>query len=172
MTPGLEPCSPHSQCGTLPVKLKPTNVAGAGFEPTSSASNAEMLNRCTIRQFAVRTGVEPVATDRQSACYPYTNEPCNLFRIRTAVTRMKILCPCRLDDQILYSITGRNRTFILSAPGGVSNQLECCYRSVALLLPFHEWFNGCYNYSIFGIVTFTSIYHFLEFWPHHKLLIL
>lgn len=24
LTPGLEPCSPHSQCGTLPDKLKPT----------------------------------------------------------------------------------------------------------------------------------------------------
>ena len=26
LTPGLEPCSPHSQCGALPYKLKPTFI--------------------------------------------------------------------------------------------------------------------------------------------------
>lgn len=50
LTPGLEPCSPHSQCGTLPNKLKPTFVIGAGLEPTSSESNSEMLTHCTIQQ--------------------------------------------------------------------------------------------------------------------------
>jgi hypothetical protein len=43
LTPGLEPCSPHSQCGTLPVKLKPTFVIEIGFEPISSDSESDML---------------------------------------------------------------------------------------------------------------------------------
>ena len=43
LTPGLEPCSPHSQCGTLPDKLKPTFVIEIGFEPISTVSETGML---------------------------------------------------------------------------------------------------------------------------------
>ena len=50
MTSGLEPCSPHSQCGTLPVKLKPTFDVEAGFEPTPSVSKTDMLNHYTTQQ--------------------------------------------------------------------------------------------------------------------------
>ena len=51
---------------------------------------------------AVRTGIEPVATDRQS--------------VMLAVTPTNQFC-----------IADRTRTCSLSVPGGVSNQLECCY---------------------------------------------
>jgi hypothetical protein len=51
LTPGLEPCSPHSQCGTLPVKLKPTFDVEVGFEPTPSVSKTDMLNHYTTQQF-------------------------------------------------------------------------------------------------------------------------
>ena len=47
--PAGTPCSSHSQCATLPVKLKPT---------------------CSHYGFAVRTGIEPAATDRQSVMLP------------------------------------------------------------------------------------------------------
>jgi hypothetical protein len=54
---------------TRTVKLKSAVVAGAGFEPASSASNAEMLYHCTIRH-AVRKGIEPFSADRQSVMLP------------------------------------------------------------------------------------------------------
>jgi hypothetical protein len=43
LTPGFEPCSPHSQCDTLPDKLKPTFVIEDRFELSSSDSNSDML---------------------------------------------------------------------------------------------------------------------------------
>lgn len=84
LTPGLEPCSPHSPCGTLPNKLKPTNIIEDRFELSPSVSNTDMLYRYTTQQsMAVRTGVEPVSTDRSRRCgiSPYTNEPGNLYWI-------------------------------------------------------------------------------------------
>src|SRR5688500_14541784 len=66
LTPGIEPCSPHSHCGALPNKLKPTFDIGVGFEPTSSESNSEML---------------PLH-------HPIIS---NLHGTRTHITRMKIL---------------------------------------------------------------------------------
>jgi hypothetical protein len=71
LTLGLEPFSSRSQQDVLPVKLKPTYVVGAGFEPTSSDSNAEMLTIALSNNFmAVRKGVEPFTTDRQSVILP------------------------------------------------------------------------------------------------------
>ena len=43
LTPGLEPCSPHSQCGTLPDKLKPTFVIEDRLELSSPDSESGML---------------------------------------------------------------------------------------------------------------------------------
>jgi hypothetical protein len=78
LTPGIEPCSPQPQCGALPNKLEPTFEVGVGFEPTSSDSNSEML---------------PLHHPTIS----------NLYGTRTHITRMKILGPNRLDEQIWYS---------------------------------------------------------------------
>ena len=41
LTPGLEPCSSHSQCDTLPVKLKPTFVIEDRLELSPSESNSD-----------------------------------------------------------------------------------------------------------------------------------
>ena len=51
LTSGFEPCSPHSQCGTLPIKLKSTFYIEVGFEPTLSGSKNDMLNHYTTQLF-------------------------------------------------------------------------------------------------------------------------
>jgi hypothetical protein len=48
---GLEPYSPHSQCGTLPVKLKPTFVIEFGLAPISSNSKFDMLTIAQLNIF-------------------------------------------------------------------------------------------------------------------------
>ena len=84
----------------------------------------------------------------------YTNEPCNLYGSRTHISRMKILCPEPLDEQVnnrgpqgnrtLHKsianafrqpwnmaaqscIGDRIRTCSLFIPGEVSGQSECSY---------------------------------------------
>lgn len=52
LTLGLEPYSPHSQCGTLPVKLKPTFfVIETGFEPISLESKSNVLTIAPFNNF-------------------------------------------------------------------------------------------------------------------------
>ena len=69
--------------GCFADKLEPTFVAiGAGFEPTSSESNSEMLTIAPPDIQAVRKGIEPIATDRQSVMLAIT--PTNLV-IRTGL---------------------------------------------------------------------------------------
>ena len=45
LSPGIEPCSSHSQCDALPNKLKTTfiHVTRAGLEPATQESNSCML---------------------------------------------------------------------------------------------------------------------------------
>jgi hypothetical protein len=70
---------------------------------------------------AVRTGVEPFTTDRQSVMLAVTpTNRCSLYENRTRIARMKILCPEPLDEQThLCGIEGRTRTDNLMLPGHV-----------------------------------------------------
>ena len=79
LTPGLEPCSPHSQCGTLPDKLKPTFVTKLRIELRMSDSNSDVLPITppgSCGSYENRTH-----SNRSTICdvNRYTNEPGNLY---------------------------------------------------------------------------------------------
>ena len=111
---GLEPCSPHSQCGTLPDKLKSTFVIEIGlltffhfylcsWIPLRSISNQyrqfqkPLCCRCTTQQSAVRTRVELVASDRQSEMLAVTLT--NLYsRNNTVATMLSRVCSLYRPD--------------------------------------------------------------------------
>ena len=60
---GLEPCSPHSQRGILPVKLKTPFVLRTGFEPVFLERKSSVLGHLDERSIlAVPTGLEPATT--------------------------------------------------------------------------------------------------------------
>ena len=75
LAPGLEPCSPHSQSGTLPDKLKPTFVIEDRFELSSPDSESGMLplhHSTLCGSYGNRT-----RCNRSTICdvSRYTNEP-------------------------------------------------------------------------------------------------
>jgi hypothetical protein len=83
LTPGPEPCSFRSQRNALPVKLEPTFVIGAGFEPTPPGSEPGTLplHYPTVLRF-VRE-LNPWRQIDNLQCFRYNNEPCNLYEIQT-----------------------------------------------------------------------------------------
>ena len=116
---------------------------------------------------AVRMRIELIATDRQSVMLTVTPTNPVICTVpiaigRTRITRMKILRPHQLDEQIINvdskgiepfqqycncsspsvghdnpsCIGDRIRTCNLPAPGGRSGQSEYSYNLAALLLPF------------------------------------
>ncbi len=89
----------------------------------------QMLICClynTQQFFAVRTGIEPVTTDRQSVMLAITPTNQNSGVPAETVLHTIVFRAC---------IVGKIRTCSLSVPGGVSNQLECYY----IFHPFRGW---------------------------------
>lgn len=133
LTPGLEPCSPHSQSGTLPVKLKPTFV---------------IENRLELLSPVSETGMLPL--------------------------HHSTIC-----------IAGRIRTCSLSVPGGVSNQLECCYvlKSIPAashgeyFIPPHQLFfgikkAGCFKQPALVYIHVTSCMHTVRLYGYINIFII
>jgi hypothetical protein len=87
-----------------------------------------MLNHYTTQQFqAVRTGIEPVASDRQSEMLAFT--PTNQWaapEIRTQSSWLEVRY-ATINACTAFSIGDRIRTCSLPAPDGVSDQPEYSY---------------------------------------------
>ena len=74
---GIEPCSPHSQSGTLPISYKQHLYSrqDSNLQPLQSKWSIRPTG-ILLYFIAVRKGVEPFSTDRQSAMLAVT--PTNL----------------------------------------------------------------------------------------------
>jgi hypothetical protein len=88
---------------------------------------------CTTQQFAVRIRIELILRDRQSHMLAIT--PTNRLKSVWDLNPHHLVeSPKPLEEQT-FCIADRIRTCNLSAPDGVSNQLECCY--VLKVPPLH-----------------------------------
>ena len=67
-----KPCSSRQRRDALPDKLGPTFVIEDRLELSTSVSETNMLPLHHSIIFAVRTGIEPVTTDRQSVMLAIT----------------------------------------------------------------------------------------------------
>ena len=101
LSPGFEPWTPHSQWGALPIKLKTTLVAGAGFEPTPSVSKTDMQSHYTTRQLLRLSDLNWNPPPYESGMLPLHQVAfCGSYGNRTRLKRSKISCPTpRRTDQ-------------------------------------------------------------------------
>ena len=99
---GFEPISPGSKSGMLPLHYPIFLSSMSDSNTLLRFGGPKHFHMCLCCVHNCGSYESRTHSNRSTICdvSRYTNEPCNLYGPRTHITRMKILRPCHLDEQI------------------------------------------------------------------------